>query len=65
MATDPVCNMTVEPNQAAAKVEYQGTTYYFCSDGCRKAFTAVPENYVARRESPTHRGDASRRGSKR
>jgi len=46
MAIDPVCQMHVEPHKAAAKVEYQGVTYYFCSDGCHKAFTAAPENYI-------------------
>jgi Cu+-exporting ATPase len=46
VAIDPVCNMTVEPEKAAAKAEYQGTTYYFCSVGCQKAFVADPEKYV-------------------
>ena len=64
MVTDPVCNMSIEPNQAAAKIEYQGNTYYFCSHGCHKAFTAAPENYVAKRETPKSRDDAAHRGSK-
>ena len=46
MAIDPVCEMTVEPDKAVAKAEYQGVTYYFCSGGCHKAFTAAPENYT-------------------
>ena len=46
MAIDPVCNMTVEPEKAAAKAEYKGTTYYFCAVGCQKAFLADPEKYV-------------------
>jgi len=46
MAIDPVCEMTVEPDKAAAKAEYQGVTYYFCSDGCHKAFTVAPQNYT-------------------
>lgn len=46
MAIDPVCEMTVEPRKAAAKVEYQGVTYYFCSDACHKVFTANLENYA-------------------
>lgn len=46
MAIDPVCEMTVEPDQAAARVEYQGVAYYFCSDGCHKMFTTDPRNYA-------------------
>lgn len=43
MATDPVCKMNVEPAKAAAKAEYAGQTYYFCSESCRKAFAADPQ----------------------
>ena len=43
MAIDPVCDMKVDETQAAAKAEYQDMTYYFCSNGCHKAFTAHPE----------------------
>jgi len=46
MATDPVCKMNVEPAKAAAKVEYGGQTYYFCSETCHKAFTATPQKYA-------------------
>ena len=46
MQTDPVCRMQVEPDRAAARAEYQGTSYYFCSQGCDKTFTANPEKYV-------------------
>lgn len=46
MATDPVCGMTVDEKQAAAKSEYQGQTYYFCSSSCHKAFTVAPQKYA-------------------
>ncbi len=46
MATDPVCKMKVDPAKAAAKVEYAGQTYYFCSDACHKAFSAEPRQYA-------------------
>ena len=29
MERDPVCGMSVDPQKAAAKVEYAGKTYYF------------------------------------
>ena len=46
MAVDPVCGMTIEPEEAAATSEYEGTTYYFCSAGCKEAFDAEPAGYV-------------------
>ena len=48
MATvkDPVCGMDIEPNNAAAKMEQQGKTYYFCSDACHDKFMAEPEKYT-------------------
>jgi hypothetical protein len=39
-ATDPVCGMTVDPHSAPASVVRDGTTYYFCSVGCRDKFQA-------------------------
>jgi len=46
MATDPVCGMTVDPTTARKASDYQGTTFYFCSPGCKKAFDADPAAYV-------------------
>jgi Cu+-exporting ATPase len=31
---------------AAASEEYQGKTYYFCSEGCHQRFVAAPEQYA-------------------
>ncbi len=45
-ATDPVCGMKVDPKNAAGQMEYEGRTYYFCSEGCRKAFQDNPEEYL-------------------
>lgn len=45
-AIDPVCGMTVEREKAAATASYKGTTYYFCSVGCRDKFLADPEKYL-------------------
>ena len=49
MAKDPVCGMDVNEQQAAGKSEYQGTTYYFCSAGCKRQFDQDPERYVGQR----------------
>jgi Cu+-exporting ATPase len=47
MTTDPVCGMRIDPEDAAATAEYEGTTYYFCSEACRDAFVADPASYLA------------------
>src|SRR6185503_11300029 len=44
---DPVCGMRVVPERAAARYEYKGTTYYFCSPGCLAKFRVDPERYLA------------------
>ena len=44
--TDPVCGMTVDPTSADFSTEYRETTYYFCSEGCRKRFEADPESFL-------------------
>ena len=46
MEKDPVCGMDVDPATAQHKREYQGTTYYFCAPGCRRAFEADPRKYL-------------------
>jgi Cu+-exporting ATPase len=43
---DPVCGMEVAPEQAAAKVTYRETTFYFCSENCREKFVADPEGVL-------------------
>lgn len=53
MAKDPVCGMDVDPKTAAGKSEYNGQTYYFCSNGCKKAFDKEPKKYVGDHSS-TH-----------
>jgi YHS domain-containing protein len=54
MAKDPVCGMDVDEQTAAATAEYQGTTYYFCAPGCKKAFEKEPEKYVNAPETSDH-----------
>jgi YHS domain-containing protein len=38
--------MKVQETQAAAKVVYQGNSFYFCSGACHKAFMANPAHYA-------------------
>jgi uncharacterized membrane protein YraQ (UPF0718 family)/YHS domain-containing protein len=47
-ATDPVCGMSVDQRKART-LEYEGRTYYFCSDHCKATFEADPERYAGGR----------------
>ena len=47
MVTDPVCKMTIRPEDAAGKSEYKGVTYYFCAMGCKEKFDKDPEAYLS------------------
>jgi len=42
---DVVCGMEIDPKNAAAQMEYQGKTYYFCSHDCHAKFIAEPQKY--------------------
>jgi Cu+-exporting ATPase len=44
--TDPVCHMQINSEDAVAKTEHQGQTYYFCADRCRVQFEQDPSRYV-------------------
>jgi len=41
----PVCGMEVEES-TSLKTMYRGKVYRFCSDGCKNAFTANPNEYI-------------------
>lgn len=51
MATDPVCGMSIERENASATLSLNGTTYYFCAQGCLDEFvvshgeTSGPRNF--------------------
>jgi YHS domain-containing protein len=45
-ARDPVCNMEVNEQNAAARAEYQGQTYLFCSQDCKNKFDQNPQQYA-------------------
>ena len=48
-ATDPVCGMDVDTkNPPGGSHEPEGTTYYFCSPGCRIDFQNDAEGYLSR-----------------
>lgn len=43
---DLVCGMTVDAVPSNRPFEYQGSTYYFCAPGCRKAFEKDPASFI-------------------
>jgi len=43
---DEVCGMTILADTAAATMDFQGGTYYFCSDRCAAKFKEHPGWYV-------------------
>ncbi len=53
---DPVCGMSVDPEHASARWEYEGETYYFCCPHCLAKFRAAPERYVGSAEKPVSAG---------
>ena len=44
---DPVCRMTISPDEAVGHVEHKGHTYYFCSQSCLDQFKTDPERFIA------------------
>jgi len=46
MVTDPVCGMKIDTDDAAATAEYEGKTYYFCSQVCHDVFMTDPLAYA-------------------
>ena len=56
---DPVCGMTISPNDAVGEVEHRGQTYYFCNQSCQEQFQADPCRFVdhARKEADSRSPD--------
>lgn len=46
MVTDPVCKMQVDETTSAIDAEYNGKTYYFCSEECKEVFQTGPAPYA-------------------
>jgi Cu+-exporting ATPase len=49
---DPVCGMTVDPATSKHRFDHDGTTYHFCSAGCRGKFAADPATYLDKAAAP-------------
>jgi P-type Cu+ transporter len=62
--TDPVCGMTVAPENAAGTSVYQGRRYLFCSPSCLARFQATPEQYIRHQSTEeAHAGPQASRTS--
>lgn len=48
---DPVCGMDLKPADIAFQENYQGKTFSFCSDSCRKKFLADPGKCAGQKAS--------------
>ncbi|HXW66001.1 MAG TPA: XdhC family protein [Burkholderiaceae bacterium] len=46
---DPVCGMLIDVAKARHMLDYEGTRFYFCCEGCRLAFAREPARYVTGR----------------
>ena len=46
MANDPVCDMDVATDDAAATVDHEGRRFYFCSVGCAQEFRENPSAFA-------------------
>ena len=46
LVKDPVCGMNVDPRDDRHRADVDGTTYHFCSNGCKTKFIADPASYL-------------------
>ena len=44
---DPICGMTTDDPDAYQPYEYDGKTYYFCSDHCLIKFKSDPDGFIS------------------
>jgi xanthine dehydrogenase accessory factor len=47
-AADPVCGMAVTAEVSNRPLTHDGSTYYFCSAACKRAFAENPDAYLKR-----------------
>ena len=59
MAFDPVCNMEVDPDSTEWVSEYKDQKYYFCDEGCKRAFEKSPDMWLNRAQQQTTGGGCS------
>jgi Cu+-exporting ATPase len=63
LVLDPVCGMKVDPATSKHRLEHTGTTFHFCSAGCRAKFEADPKKYLKPKEAAAALATAPRKGA--
>jgi|WetSurMetagenome_2_1015567.scaffolds.fasta_scaffold1517336_1 P-type Cu+ transporter len=58
MATDPVCGMEVD-EQEAPYIKLYGKPYYFCSMACKRSFEEDPEKYLDDSDALSEQNEAA------
>src|SRR5688572_17458241 len=43
---DPVCGMTISPDDAVGQLTHAGQTYYFCAESCLDRFRENPDSFL-------------------
>jgi len=56
---DPVCGMTIAPEDAVGHIEHRGRTYYFCSERCLERFRATPDAFLGASTPPVTEAPAT------
>lgn len=46
MFVDPVCYQQIEKPNTILSTEYEGVTFYFCSQPCKRKFDFEPGRYA-------------------
>jgi YHS domain-containing protein len=59
--TDPVCGMSIDSVTAAGVSQYDGRTFYFCSEECKRQFDADPGRFAERVGSMADRAESLER----
>jgi P-type Cu+ transporter len=49
---DPVCGMTISPEDAVGTHVHDGVTYYFCNPSCLARFKAAPDTFLGPKQQP-------------
>src|SRR5262245_44767341 len=53
---DPVCGMTIAPEDAVGHVDYKGERYFFCAESCVEQFRENPEKFLNPSAAPATAG---------
>jgi len=61
---DVACGMTIDVRKTTLRSEYQGKTFYFCSEKCKRTFDTNPRLFIENVAAPDRGKSATARGGK-